>query len=187
MTISVFSVFSVVNKSPLTSSAGDADVLGDVVVEGVHRLDEAAQAPGFFEGLAGVAVVDHGVERGAELLGELELEALVDDEAVEGDAVGLGDDGQVGGAIAARAVRMFPRLAGVRVVRQWGALRVMSPDGLPIYTQSEAHPGAMALSCHSGVTLAAAHAGEVAEAVLAETLAERYPAFSPRRFAEVPA
>ncbi|UOM34082.1 FAD-binding oxidoreductase [Acuticoccus sp. I52.16.1] len=94
---------------------------------------------------------------------------------------------EVGGAIAARAVRMFPRLAGVRVVRQWGALRVMSPDGLPIYAQSEAHPGAMALSCHSGVTLAAAHAGEVAEAVLAETLAERYPAFSPRRFAEVPA
>ena len=90
----------------------------------------------------------------------------------------------IGSGIAARAVRMFPALAEMRIVRQWGALRVMSPDGLPIYAQSEEHPGAMAVTCHSGVTLAAAHAGEVAEAVLSGTLAERYQAFSPRRFEE---
>jgi len=89
----------------------------------------------------------------------------------------------VGAAMAARAARLFPSLAGARIVRQWGALRVMSPDGLPIYAQSEQHPGAMAVTCHSGVTLAAAHAGEVAEAVLDGTLAARYPAFSPGRFA----
>lgn len=93
----------------------------------------------------------------------------------------------VGAAIAARAQRMFPVLAGARIVRQWGALRVMSPDGLPIYTQSEAYPGAMAVTCHSGVTLAAVHAGEVAEAVLAGELAARYPDFSPARFAGVAA
>ena len=96
-----------------------------------------------------------------------------------------GTTSAVGAAIAARAVRMFPRLADARIVRQWGALRVMSPDGLPVYAQSKTHPGAMALSCHSGVTLAAAHAGEVAEAVVDGSLAARYPAFSPDRFAEV--
>ena len=45
-----------------------------------------------------------------------------------------------------------------RVVRAWAALRVMSPDGFPIYAQSRAHPGAFVATCHSGVTLAAAHA-----------------------------
>jgi len=38
------------------------------------------------------------------------------------------------------------------------ALRVMTPDGLPVYDQSEIMHGAFAASCHSGVTLAAAHA-----------------------------
>lgn len=93
----------------------------------------------------------------------------------------------IGATMAARAARLFPLLNGARIVRQWAALRVMSPDGLPVYAQSQTHPGAMAVTCHSGVTLAAAHAGEVAGAVLAGTLAERYPAFSPDRFAEVAA
>ena len=85
-------------------------------------------------------------------------------------------------AILARAVRCFPRLAAVRVARSWGALRVLSPDGLPIYQRSERFPGAALMTCHSGVTLAAAHAGEVAEALVEERLHERYPAFSPSRF-----
>ena len=65
----------------------------------------------------------------------------------------LGDSQQVRGldeavdpavlaAIAARAVAVFPQLRGVRVNRTWAALRVMSPDGFPIYAQSSAHPGA---------------------------------------------
>jgi len=65
--------------------------------------------------------------------------------------------------IAARAVRMFPLLSRVRLVRAWGALRIMTPDGNPIYQESKQHPGAYAISCHSGVTLAAAHAGPVAD------------------------
>jgi len=39
-------------------------------------------------------------------------------------------------AITERAVRTFPFLRDVNVVRTWAALRVMSPDGLPIYDQS---------------------------------------------------
>jgi glycine/D-amino acid oxidase-like deaminating enzyme len=93
----------------------------------------------------------------------------------------------VGGGLARRAVRIFPRLADARIVRHWGALRVMSPDGLPVYAVSRRHPGAMLATCHSGVTLAAAHAGEVAEAVLDGGLAETYAAFSPDRFARAPA
>ena len=34
-------------------------------------------------------------------------------------------------AMADRAIRMFPLLAGLNVVRTWSALRVMSPDGFP--------------------------------------------------------
>lgn len=74
--------------------------------------------------------------------------------------VGL-DDGttvDVLASIAQRGVRSFPALAGLKLVRAWGALRVMSPDGYPIYQQSASHPGAFVTTCHSGVTLAAAHA-----------------------------
>lgn len=66
-------------------------------------------------------------------------------------------------AIAHRAITMFPLLAKVRLIRSWGALRVMTPDGYPIYQQSEQYPGAFLVTCHSGVTLAAAHAGPIAE------------------------
>ena len=49
-----------------------------------------------------------------------------------------------------------------RLVRHWAGLRIMTPDGYPIYAQSESHPGAFVALCHSGVTLAAVHADEVA-------------------------
>ena len=87
-------------------------------------------------------------------------------------------------AIARRAVACFPRLAEARLVRQWGALRVLSPDGLPIYQESERNPGAFLVTCHSGVTLAAAHALEVATALVAGEDAERFTTFSTARFAE---
>jgi hydrogen cyanide synthase HcnC len=60
--------------------------------------------------------------------------------------------------MAERAVRMFPHLGALNVVRCWAALRVMPQDGYPIYDQSSSCPGAFLATCHSGVTLAAAHA-----------------------------
>lgn len=75
------------------------------------------------------------------------------------------DDGtsqDVLSAIAQRGVRTFPLLRDVRLVRAWGALRVLSPDGLPIYQESTSHPGAFVITCHSGVTLAAANALRIA-------------------------
>lgn len=65
---------------------------------------------------------------------------------------------EVVGRIARRATRLFPLLERVRVVRAWGALRIMSPDGHPVYDRSAQCPGASVVNCHSGVTLAAAHA-----------------------------
>ena len=65
--------------------------------------------------------------------------------------------------MAARAVRCFPLLAQVNIVRTWGALRVMSPDGFPIYQASTACPGAFVVTCHSGITLAAQHAGPLVD------------------------
>lgn len=61
--------------------------------------------------------------------------------------------------IAHRASRLFPILANVNVVRTWGALRVMTADGFPIYQSSSACPGAYLVTCHSGITLASMHAG----------------------------
>jgi glycine/D-amino acid oxidase-like deaminating enzyme len=41
----------------------------------------------------------------------------------------------------------------------------MTPDAYPIYAQSQSHPEAFAAVCHSGVTLAAAHALHLAAAI----------------------
>jgi glycine/D-amino acid oxidase-like deaminating enzyme len=74
--------------------------------------------------------------------------------------VGL-DDGTTVSAIewiARRAVATFPILSSVRLVRAWGALRVMTPDGSPIYQESPTCPGAFVATSHSGVTLAGTHA-----------------------------
>jgi glycine/D-amino acid oxidase-like deaminating enzyme len=97
-----------------------------------------------------------------------------------------GFDETVGTAVlstlARRATRIFPALADVRVNRTWAALRVMSPDGFPIYDQSRTAPGAFIVTCHSGVTLAAAHAFELAPRIVAGELGADVRAFSSERF-----
>lgn len=65
---------------------------------------------------------------------------------------------QITAKMAAEAVRTYPALARAKLVRSWAALRVLSPDGLPIYQKSKTHPGAFLVTCHSGITLSAAHA-----------------------------
>lgn len=74
--------------------------------------------------------------------------------------VGLNDGTTVSAIewIARRAVATFPILSNVRLVRAWGALRVMTPDGFPIYQESVSCPGAFVATSHSGITLAGAHA-----------------------------
>ena len=84
--------------------------------------------------------------------------------------------------IGERAVRSFPWLAELQIVRAWSALRVMPPDGKPIYDESERFPGAFTANCHSGVTLAGAHANVFAPMVAAGALDPMMVPFSARRF-----
>jgi glycine/D-amino acid oxidase-like deaminating enzyme len=85
-------------------------------------------------------------------------------------------------SIAASGLRSFPYLAELRIIRAWAALRVMTGDGLPIYQQSERCPGAFAVTCHSGVTLAAAHALRLAPMISDGVLSTDIAAFSAERF-----
>ncbi|MBY0329725.1 MAG: FAD-binding oxidoreductase [Acetobacteraceae bacterium] len=86
--------------------------------------------------------------------------------------------------IAERAVACFPWIGRLNIVRAWSALRVMAPDGLPIYDQSESCPGAFTANCHSGVTLAGAHARLLAPMIAAGALdADRLGLLSAHRFA----
>jgi glycine/D-amino acid oxidase-like deaminating enzyme len=84
--------------------------------------------------------------------------------------------------IADRNTRIFPALKQASIIRTWAALRVMSPDGFPIYEQSQRYPGAFAATCHSGVTLAGAHALALAPAIMQGALPESLAAFSSARF-----
>lgn len=95
------------------------------------------------------------------------------------------DDGttsEVLARIAQQAVKTFPILENTRLVRAWGALRIMTPDSLPLYQQSEEFPGAFLMTCHSGITLAAFHAAIMADAVADGVIPNEYSCFSGERF-----
>ncbi len=84
--------------------------------------------------------------------------------------------------LARHAVEVFPHLANVKLVRSWAALRVMSPDGLPIYQRSAKYEGARFVTCHSGITLAAAHASLLPDWVTGTNQAPDLSEFSEARF-----
>jgi glycine/D-amino acid oxidase-like deaminating enzyme len=100
------------------------------------------------------------------------------------EEVGFNDNVTTGvmANIAQRGVRTFPVLAGLRLVRAWGALRVMSPDGFPIYDESPRHPGAFVTTCHSGVTLAAVHVFRVAPWIVGAPQPQEIGVFKGDRF-----
>ncbi|MCB1388533.1 MAG: FAD-binding oxidoreductase [Rhodobacteraceae bacterium] len=92
-----------------------------------------------------------------------------------------GTTAEVTSAIARRAVAYFPFLRSVRLVRSWSALRILAPDNAPIY--DEIAPGAFLVTCHSGVSLAAIHAGKVAGWIAGGSLPTEASPFSLARFA----
>lgn len=84
--------------------------------------------------------------------------------------------------IALRATRVIPQLRLVRVVRSWAGLRTMSNDSAPVYARHSEAPGATAINCHSGITLASVHASIVAEWLCDDSHQEKVSPFTPRRF-----
>jgi len=85
--------------------------------------------------------------------------------------------------LAAEAIAAYPALARAQLVGSWGALRSLSPDGLPIYQESPEMPGAFLVTCHSGITLAAAHARLLPDWLERTTAAPDLEVFSEDRFA----
>jgi glycine/D-amino acid oxidase-like deaminating enzyme len=100
------------------------------------------------------------------------------------EEVGLDSGTTVASAttLARRALRIAPDLSCARLVRQWSGLRILSPDGGPIYAQAGDRPGLFAALCHSGVTLAAAHALVVAPAIARGSLPHELLPFTHGRF-----
>ena len=86
-----------------------------------------------------------------------------------------------GAAMVQRAIRVFPAIAGVRIVRTWAGLRTLTRDECPVYEESERYPGAFIATCHSGVTLAAVHANDLAAAIHQGTLGPDIAPFHGRR------
>ena len=84
--------------------------------------------------------------------------------------------------IASRAKTALPMLADLRIVRCWAALRVMTPDKMPIYEESESYPKAFAIALHSGVTQASLHASKIAQWILDGDQPKGFQSFGSRRF-----
>jgi glycine/D-amino acid oxidase-like deaminating enzyme len=86
------------------------------------------------------------------------------------------------GDIARNAVRSFPFLAGLKVVRAWAALRIWPADGYPIYHRSSEFPNVFAIGTHSAITLLAGHALRLAGYIADGELPEDLACFSTDRF-----
>jgi len=83
---------------------------------------------------------------------------------------------------AENAIRLFPMLGKLNWVRAWGAIRVMTPDGAPIYTRVPGHENITVLALHSAVSLAPLQARAIAPWILGDGDDELISQFSNGRF-----
>ncbi len=119
------------------------------------------------------SLIARQVDEGGIQIGATNEEVGLDDRVTQPGLSGL----------AADAIAAYPALARAQLVRSWGALRVLSPDGLPIYQESVTMPGAFLVTCHSGITLAAAHARLLPDWLEGAATAPDLEVFSESRFA----
>jgi glycine/D-amino acid oxidase-like deaminating enzyme len=68
------------------------------------------------------------------------------------------------------------------IIRSWAALRVITPDKMPIYEASESSPQVFAIALHSGVTLASLHAGKLVSWIMDGREPAGFQNFHSRRF-----
>jgi len=119
------------------------------------------------------SLIARQVDEGGIQIGATNEEVGMDDRATQSGLSGL----------AAEAIAAYPALARAHLVRSWGALRILSPDGLPIYQESPQMSGAYLVTCHSGITLAAAHARLLPDWLEGTEAAPDLEVFSEKRFA----
>jgi glycine/D-amino acid oxidase-like deaminating enzyme len=91
--------------------------------------------------------------------------------------------------LAAQAMRLFPLLAGVALLRTYSGLRPYCPDHLPVLGADPRVPGLLHACGHegAGVGLAAATGHLIAQVLTGENPDLDLAPFRPERFAEVPA
>ena len=90
------------------------------------------------------------------------------------------------GTLAARAVRLFPVLAGVRAIRFYRGFRPYCPDHLPVIGADTRLPGLLHACGHegAGVGLAPATGHLIAQIVTGQTAPVSLAPFDPGRFEE---
>jgi glycine/D-amino acid oxidase-like deaminating enzyme len=81
-----------------------------------------------------------------------------------------------------RARMVFPVLGKLKIIRSWAALRVKTPDSMPIYEASESTPKVFAIALHSGVTLASLHASKLVDWIVDGREPAGFHNFHSRRF-----
>ncbi len=83
---------------------------------------------------------------------------------------------------AGEAIRLFPMLGKVNWVRAWGAVRVMTPDGAPIYGRVAGHDNITVIAMHSALSLTPLQTDIIAPWILGQGEDERISKFSNGRF-----
>lgn len=85
------------------------------------------------------------------------------------------------------ALKVWPDLGRLRIIRTWSGLRVMPEDGQPIYDTLPDHPDIFVVNAHSGVTLASLHASVLPQWITGDApLPEEARSFSLSRFNQQP-
>lgn len=100
------------------------------------------------------------------------------------ESVGFDDRVTSKGAknIAQTLAKTFPELRALKIIRMWGALRILTKDRLPIYHESQSNPGLFILTSHSAITLASVNASAIPDWIMGNQHNMGIDAFSMDRF-----
>jgi glycine/D-amino acid oxidase-like deaminating enzyme len=91
------------------------------------------------------------------------------------------------GSMAAKAIALFPFLAGVKAMRSYLGFRPYCPDHLPVIGPDPRAPGLWHACGHegAGIGLAAGTGSLIIQAMLGEPTGMELAPFAPERFAEM--